>query len=229
MNISQISTYFIDAHLAGPNTTILTRALRDDRRASVRAGLITSLSAGDAYFRSQFPHAFTSEEEATKIPENLKLSLLQTPFIDQDYIANLEKQVELYALLHVIENSLRRFIAHIMQEEKGTSWWESSASAEQKRKHSDRMEKERKRAWLPTRSDFGPLYSLDWSDLITIIRKNEEIFLPYIGEINFLHRFNDLGLLRHVVAHNGFVADEGEYARVRVALGDLQRQLATRV
>ena len=35
----------------------------------------------------------------------------------------------------------------------------------------DRLDKEKTRKWLPARASLGPLYSLDWSDLITLIRK----------------------------------------------------------
>lgn len=81
------------------------------------------------------------------------------------------------------------------------------------------------RKWLPARSSLGPLYSVDWSDLISLMRKFEGDFIPYLGEIDFLHRYKDLGLLRHVVAHHGFIDDQAEFDRVKLALRDWQKQV----
>jgi hypothetical protein len=94
-----------------------------------------------------------------------------------------------------------------------------------KRKHEDRLDKEKTRKWLPARASLGPLYSLDWSDLITLMRKYEGSFLPLIGDVDFLHRYADLGLIRHVVAHHGFIDEPKEFERVKIALHDWQKQV----
>lgn len=63
---------------------------------------------------------------------------------------------------------------------------------------------------------------------MTLVRKYQDIFLPFIGEIDFMHRYADLGLVRHVIAHHGFIEDEAEFDRIALALRDWNRQVATR-
>jgi hypothetical protein len=122
---------------------------------------------------------------------------------------------------------MRRLIDMVLSAHLGNEWWDTAAAQAHKRKHSDRLEKEQSRKWLPSRSELGPLYSLDWSDLITLMRKYEVQFLPFIGDIDFLHRYADLGLLRHVVAHHGFVDNSHDFERVRLALHDWQTQIGS--
>jgi hypothetical protein len=124
---------------------------------------------------------------------------------------------------------MRRLVEKVLNRELGPGWWDKAASGPLKRKHTDRLEKEKTRKWLPARASLGPLYSIDWSDLITLMRKYEAAFLPYIGEIDFLHRFADLGLIRHVVAHHGFIDENEEFERVKLALRDWQKQVAPAV
>jgi hypothetical protein len=97
------------------------------------------------------------------------------------------------------------------------------------KKHEERLSKEQGRKWLPARANLGPLYSIDWSDLITLVRKYEVDFIPFIGEIDFMHRYSDMGLLRHVIAHNGFVDDPEEYNRVSLALRDWNNQVGAKI
>lgn len=225
-DISQICDWFELAHLARPNSTVLLRALVDDRRVSVRRRIVRALAPADGFLAAKFPELASIDlEEASKLSEDMRISLAKTPGIDQKYIGDLEKMLDLFATLHTLENSMRRLIQSVLSEKFGDDWWNKAASSTQQRKHQDRIEKEINRKWLPARSSLGPLYSLDWSDLISIMRKYEIIFAPIIEEIDFLHRFADLGLIRHVVAHHGFIDDERDYERVRIAHHDWVKQL----
>lgn len=69
---------------------------------------------------------------------------------------------------------------------------------------------------MPTRSDFGPLYALDWPDLITLMRKYPDQFKPYLGEIDCLHRFADNGAFRNVVGHNGVLREQDDFELIRI-------------
>lgn len=173
----------------------------------------------------------TRETDVSQSIEPVVISQLlsQAPFIDSDYLKELDRQAELYKALHVQENSIRCLIERVLSRKLGPDWWGIAASAPMKRKHEDRLSKEKDRKWLPTRSETGPLYSIDWSDLVTLIRKYELDFLPFIGEIDFMHRYNDLGLLRHVIAHNGLIEDQSDIDRAHLALRDWNRQVAQKV
>lgn len=227
VSINQICDWFEAAQLARPNSTVLLRSLIDDRRVSVRKRLIRALEKADQFLEATYPELQPSRPEKTgKLSSELKMSLSRTPGIDDAYVSDLEKMLELFATLHVLENSMRRLIEKILSEKFGHEWWSVSASNPQKKKHNDRIEKEISRKWLPARSSLGPLYSLDWSDLISIMRKYESDFIPIIGEIDFLHRFTDLGLIRHVIAHHGFVDDEKDFERVKLAHYDWVKQVS---
>lgn len=124
--------------------------------------------------------------------------------------------IRAYAHLYLLENSVRAFIEDVLSKKLGPDWWISAANAQMKKKHADREQNEKKKKWAPARSDFGPLYSLDWPDLITLMRKYEADFLPVLKDIRFLHRLEDLGMYRNVVAHNGVLRDADDFALIRI-------------
>lgn len=162
VSISQICDWFEAAQLARPNSTVLLRSLTDDRRVSVRKRVIRALDKADEFLEATYPELLTSGPEQTgKLSSELKISLSSTPGIDDNYVSDLEKMLELFATLHVLENSMRRLIEKVLSKKLGQEWWELAASNPQKKKHEDRIQKEISRKWLPTRSSLGPLYSLD--------------------------------------------------------------------
>lgn len=132
----------------------------------------------------------------------------------------------LYAQLFFLENSMRGLVEKVLSAALGENWWNIAASESMKRKHGDRMQNEEIKKWAPTRADFGPLFSVDWSDLVTLMRKYEQLFNPYIGEISFLHRYDDAAMFRHVIAHNGALRDEDDVALVGIDYRTWIKQLA---
>lgn len=227
-SVKKIADLFSEAHLARPNTTVLSRRLTADRRVSLRRGVLKSLHASDEYLKAEFPELFESriEPEIPSIDRNL---LLGAPFIDSDCIVDLKIMTELYEALHVLENSIRRLIEYVLDEKIGPDWWDKAASVQMKRKHEERLKKEEERKWLPSRASLGPLYSIDWMDLITVIRKYEEDFKLYIGNIDFMHRYYDLGSLRNIIAHHGFIEDRAELQRVALGLRDWNQQVGAAI
>lgn len=227
-SLREIRLFFERSHLAQPAGTVLSSMLAVDSRVSIRAGVVRSLVKGDAYLKEIFPELFVSEvEEPSRLSKSTRATLQKTPLIDSNYLNDLENMLELYATLHVLENSMRRLIEQVLLQNFGPDWWTKTSSQPQKNKHADRLDKEQNRKWLPARSGLGPLYSLDWSDLISLMRKHENIFRTIVGDIDFLHRFSDLGLLRHVIAHHGFIDNPHDFERVRLALHDWQMQVGT--
>lgn len=223
ISVKEVADYFEQAHLSRPNVTVLAEALRPDRRVSLRDRTCRSLHAADEELRSLIPELF---DEAPVFVETFEPALLtNAPFIGDDYINDLQRMADFYKALHTLENSIRRLIDAVLTSEMGVDWWSAASNAAMRKKHDDRMEKEKRRAWLPARATLGPLYSLDWSDLVTLIRKHDDLFLEYIGDIDFMHRYADLGLVRHVVAHHGFIDDDSEVDRVLLALRDWNRQV----
>jgi Swt1-like HEPN len=132
---------------------------------------------------------------------------------------------DVYLSLFCLENSARRHIEKTLSQALGNDWWDVAASFSMKRKEQDRRNNEAQNKWIPSRSSAGPLYSLDWPDLVTLMRKYEELFKGSIPDINFLHRFSDLGNLRNVIAHNGIIDDPMQFKRIELALHDWAKQI----
>lgn len=148
------------------------------------------------------------------------------PFVDEQRQQHLSKMVRVYAHLFLLENSMRGLIESVLSKHLGEDWWEIASNAQMKNKHSNRIDNEQSKKWAPTRSDFGPLYALDWPDLITLMRKYPDQFNPHIGEINFLHRFEDAGSFRNVVAHNGVLSEQDDFDLIRIYYQNWVKQLS---
>lgn len=224
-SVREIEDYFEKAGLARPNRTRLASLIGKDRRVSIRYGQVRALVSAEQMFRENFPELL-SENDQIALPETTLARLTATPLITAGHIAQMIKMLELYAGLNVLENSMRGLIEGVLNHHLGRDWWDQAASGPMKRKHGDRLEKETTKRWLPARTEFGPLYSIDWPDLVSIMRKYEGFFVPIIGHIDFLHRFADLGNLRNVVAHNGLIDDETQFSRVQLHLSDWQNQIS---
>jgi len=152
-----------------------------------------------------------------------EIDLTRCPYISDSDLADARKMAELHVALFSLENSVRRHIEKVLSVGLGHNWWDQAASASMKRKEQDRRANEVQNKWIPSRS--SPLYSLDWPDLVTLMRKYEDLFRPSIGDVNFLHRFADLGNLRNVVAHNGVIDEPMQFRRVELAIHDWIKQI----
>ena len=153
-------------------------------------------------------------------------SIALPPFVSEERQEHLTKMVRVYAHLFLLENSMRGLIEKVLSDHLGDAWWEEAASRPMKKKHEDRVKNENSKKWAPTRSDFGPLYALDWPDLITLMRKYPDHFKPYLGDINFLHRFEDAGAFRNVVAHNGVLSEQDDFELIRIYYQNWVAQLS---
>jgi len=127
---------------------------------------------------------------------------------------------KLYFQLHLFENSVRKFMERTFTNKYGEAWWDKVANASNKHKHKNRLEKEKDQKWLPSRVEKGPLYSLDWIDLVNMMIRKEEIFEPWFSDTTFFYRFKDLYGLRNVIAHNGDFDDEDSLLRINLAIKD---------
>jgi hypothetical protein len=166
----------------------------------------------------------TLEQEYDYAPDLAQVA--DTPFLSDSDISNAHKMAELYVILHCYENSVRHFIENTLSRELGNDWWEEVASDKMKALVEGRQGKEQKERWLSPRGKTSPLYYLEWGDLVKLIRKEQDIFLPYIGSLRFVeNRFEELESLRNIVAHNGVLPSEDDFQRVIISFRDWCRQL----
>jgi hypothetical protein len=218
--VAEIVEAFFSLHLPKPNPGRIKEQLTKSRQA---------LSAGGGSFKPSITFSRMCEE---KFSSALVLqisfdadSIPRPPHTVEAAQTGLSKMVEFYAYLYLLENSFRGFIEARLTSAKGENWWSSVASSGMQRKHEERKAKEDQNKWAPARSEFGPLYSIDWPDLITIIRKEHQVFSDKIPDVGFLHRFEDLGHYRNIVAHNGVLDDEKAIERLKIYFSDWIKQI----
>jgi hypothetical protein len=227
-NKDAVSTYevaicFDRARLNRPNTTRLSEGMRKHvLTRKVGPYKIALTNEGMKRFDKDYKSLFIQEKAGDLFEET---NLLEFPFMEQSDILDARRMSSLYVNVFFLENSMRRFIEKTLHAELGPDWWTATASSSMLKKEFQRRQNEIDNKWIPARSSIGPLYSLDWSDLITIMRKQEIIFKSKLGNIDFLHRFSDLANLRNVIAHNGIIEGEAHFKRIEVAIHDWQQQL----
>jgi hypothetical protein len=224
VSMQEISGYFVKARLVPPNRTRMEGELRKSKHViRVQGSRFQPSHDGIQQAAVLFPEFFVKQKADDLISD---FALDKCPYIADSDIADAKTMAELYIVLFSLENSIRRHIENVLFTNIGPDWWDKAASASMKRKESERRTNETQNKWIPSRANSGPLYSLDWSDLVTLMRKHEEMFRPSISNVNFLHRFEDLGNLRNVVAHNGVIGEPMQFARVKLAFHDWVRQVS---
>ncbi len=223
VSMDEICGYFDRARLARPNRTRLDQDLKSDRYVARDKFGLFRLTLRGIQEGGQLFSEFLPQEKIGDLLSGIEIH--KCPYISDEDVADARKMADVYLTLFCLENSIRRHIASILSSNLGDNWWDIAASASMKRKEQDRLANEKQNRWIPTRSDLGPLYSVDWSDLTTLMRKYEGLFRASISDINFLHRFSDLGNLRNVVAHNGVIGEAMQIRRVELAFHDWIKQV----
>jgi hypothetical protein len=165
-----------------------------------------------------------SMQQQTYAPDVAQI--IQTPFLSEDDIANACKVSELYIILHCYENSVRRLVEQVLSSQLGQDWWEIAANQHMKNMMETRRQTEQRKRWLSPRGQMSPLYYVEWGDLVRLIRKHEEFFLPYISELRFIEsRFEDLESLRNIIAHHGMLPSDDDFHRIVISFRDWCRQV----
>jgi hypothetical protein len=163
------------------------------------------------------PAAPTIEEQA---------DIGRTPRLVAADIAAARKMAQLYIIIHCYENSARRIVDEVLTKKLGPTWWQTAANAQMKLKVADRQTKEMRNKWLASRGT-SPLFYIDWSDLLSLIRKYESDFNSLIPDYKFVEfRFEEMERLRNIVAHNGVLPTEDEFNHVILSFKQWCRQLA---
>lgn len=225
-DFKSIIEYFPKVPLPKPNSTRLRNALskaKDVHKGStpnsyrLSRRLLISLN-------EQYGHIFNSESEPDIVAE---AGIEATPFLSELDFQDSRRMAHLYIILYCYENSARRLIEKILSSEFGDSWWDIAAGAKLKSKVTERKGREYIERWFSARGS-SPLYYVDWGDLVTLIRKYENLFLPIIGDIKFIElRFEELERLRNIIAHNGVIASEDDFQRILLSFRDWCRQIGT--
>jgi hypothetical protein len=221
VTISELAECFHHVGLVRPNATRMKDYFRLSRN-------IRSVGGGGYLPVRHFAAAMNAEfrPSVERVEHSLADHLTIPPFVPPERVVDLQRMLRVYSQLFLLENSMRGLVEFVLKAAMGPNWWDIAASLPMKKKHEDRLAKEVSKKWAPTRADFGPLFSVDWSDLITLMRKHETLFTPHIGEIAFLHRYDDAAMFRHVVAHNGALRDEDDFALIGIDYRSWIKQLS---
>lgn len=175
--------------------------------------------------RDRLDTEFATLVPRTEPPLADRAGVSAAPLLRPDDLQAARRMAELYLVLHCFENSARQLITEVLGKHLGVDWWSKSSSKEMERKVVDRRAKEMKNRWLSPRGN-SPLFYLDWGDLVTLIRKFENLFDPHVGELKFIaHELDKLEALRNVVAHHGTLPSEDDFQRVVLAFRDWCRQV----
>ncbi|KQB97479.1 hypothetical protein AL073_00560 [Loktanella sp. 1ANDIMAR09] len=221
VSLSELSDTFHRLGLSRPNPTRMRQQL--SRSKSIR-------TVSKDQFLPQRALTLDCQQNfsdaITKLADLDTVQLQCPPFLKDGVFAGLQNMAEFYGLLYLLENSMRGFIEDRLLMNLGENWWDQIASSSMKQKHDTRTDKETKNKWAPARSDFGPLYSIDWPDLLTIIRKRHDDFKDKLPDISFLHRYEDLGHYRNIVAHNGILKDPKAIDRIKLYYSDWIKQIS---
>lgn len=229
VNVSDVIDLFSEYSIGHPNKTRLAKKLvQDSRTLSCRSGKAIKIkSKALKNLDEQFSTLIVEDQQSlaelfdidgVSIPDNLPTTVRD----------DLRLMIGLYARLYILENSVREIISSKLERELGVDWWKKVATKGMLEKHAGRQKKELSNRWAPTRTESGPLYSVDWPDLVTLMRKYPDYFLPIIGDISFMHRFEDAGIFRNVVAHNGVIADSDTVKLVDIYLKNWVDQIGSR-
>lgn len=223
--LSTVSELFRLASLPKPNLTRLKRAFAQSKEVHKgRQANSFKLSRHTLEgLDSQYGHIF--HELGRKISEQADVS--RTPFLSDDDITDAARMAELYVVLHCYENSVRRFIEQSLSRHLGPTWWDHAANTTMINKYQSRKSSEEKYRWLSPRGNSSPLYYLEWGDLVSLMRKFENVFGPHIHDLKFVElRLEELERVRNIVAHHGVLPSEEDFQRVVLSFNDWRRQLS---
>ena len=166
--------------------------------------------------------------QQTRSPEEVireRLDVSNTPFLNSTDVENAYKMGQLYVAIHCLENSVRCLVRNVLSKTLGDNWWDKAASTPMVQKLQTRKSREAKNRWLLSRGA-GELNYMDWSDLVTLIRKFHKDFEKFIPDIKFVElRLEELENLRNTIAHSGVLPDD-ELNRVELALKDWRKQVS---
>jgi len=139
-------------------------------------------------------------EDFKKLHETLGIDEL-----DEDLILQARKMAVVYTAICAFENTVRKFIAKKLLENKGNNWWAECVSEKVRTKAESRRGEENKIRWHTPRGDSIINYT-EFGDLLTIIRlpENWPFFEPHIHSVEWADQIiKTLERSRNVIMHSG--------------------------
>ncbi len=224
--ISDIVRYFRDTNLSIPNQTRLRQNLRRLKDVMVGHSYKSFRLHRNALikYRSEYTNLLSLSSSPEEIIRK-RLDVSHTPSLESADIENAYKMGQVYVAIHCLENSVRNLIRIVLKDKLGNQWWDKASSSGMKQKFIRLKNREAKNKWLTSRGA-DELNYIDWGDLVTLIRKYQDYFASYIGDINFVVlRLGELENLRNVIAHNGLLPDE-EITRIELYFKDWCKQVS---
>jgi hypothetical protein len=147
--------------------------------------------------------------------------------LDDEMVAKGKDQSNIYHLLFIVENSLRRFIELVLQPKLGKQYFDKiSISKEILSGVKSRKQDESKNKWIRVRGD-SDIYYLDFNDLSFIIMNNWQHFKEYFPDQAWIRvKIDELYKCRCLIAHNSTIG-EHEINVIRTNYKSILLQLST--
>lgn len=146
--------------------------------------------------------------------------------LDEDLILQAQKMAVVYTAICAFENTVRKFIAKKLLENKGENWWNECVSDRVRTKAESRRDEENKIRWHTPRGDSIINYT-EFGDLLTIIRlpENWPFFEPHIYSIEWADQIiKTLERSRNVIMHSGELVNQ-DIERIGMYIRDWLNQV----
>lgn len=160
-------------------------------------------------------------EDFKKLHETLGIDEL-----DEELILQAQKMAVVYTAICAFENTVRKFIAKKLLENKGDNWWAECVSEKVRTKAESRRDEENKIRWHTPRGDSIINYT-EFGDLVTIIRlpENWPFFEPHIHSIEWADQIiKTLERSRNVIMHSGELVNH-DIERIGMYIRDWSNQV----
>ncbi len=149
---------------------------------------------------------------------------LSIDLLDEDLVNASKSMAVVYTAIAAFENSVRSLVSNILMEEIGENWWKKCVSNKIRERAESLMEEEKKVRWHVQRGD-DPINFTTLPNLISVIRKNEEKFQPYIHSIEWAASiFDTVERSRNVIMHSGSLGKE-DIERLGINIRDWIKQV----
>ena len=128
---------------------------------------------------------------------------LSIELLDDDLVAEAKQMAAVYTAVAAFENSARELVRDTLIGEFEDDWWSSGVSEKIRKKAESRREEESKNRWHTPRGD-NPMNYAELGDLVNIIRQNQEIFEPFVPNVEWVKSiFDVIERSRNVIMHSG--------------------------